>query len=403
MPTTEITTRPKHMLQTFSYASSMTFQKLAYYGWRSILFLLFTDQLDDSSSYDLDSLFFWIALGLAIAYLLGGVLGDLLLGNKRTVITGGIFMFLGSILFFFDSTIYPYIPIVLFIIGCGLFKSNLKAIYAKLYLHDPRLLDSSFLLLYLFINIGSFFGAYAVGLIAYYYGIEYGFLTVGLSMVLSSLILLLTKKPVHISEESIPERKSILNAINLKRYALVFSLFAIFCFTWRITYYEIDSLYWEIDFGTYTIPHYWVEQLSVIFYMIIGIYLVIIWSKKHYDNITKLTISVVMTLISFGLSYFLYSEDSISTSVITIIALFAYTFADLLIAPLVDSSIARSINQKFLGIAYGSVALFSIGIGYAFSYMEKGLKLLIENMFYIGLGALLVLSIVLLFKKLKTS
>lgn len=111
-------------------------------------------------------------MGVSLSYLIGGILGDLLLGNRWTAIIGGGCMILGSFLFFFDSSLYRLVPIILFIIGCGLYDSNLKAMFAKEYLHDKRLFDSGFTLLYVFINIGSFFGALLIGLFTDWYGIE---------------------------------------------------------------------------------------------------------------------------------------------------------------------------------------------------------------------------------------
>ncbi|MCJ8288831.1 MAG: MFS transporter [Crocinitomicaceae bacterium] len=397
-----ITTKPKHTKLSFIYAGSLAWQKLSYYGWRSILFLLLFDEVDKSSANDISSLVLWISIGLSVSYLIGGILGDLLIGNKNTSIIGGVIMFIGSMLFFFNPSLYPYLPITMFVIGCGLYQSNLKAIYAKLYLHDTRLLDSGFILLYLFINFGAFFGALLVGLIAECYGIEYGFLTVGISTALSITMLLLTKKPTHILDESSPPEKSFINKINLKHLGTVLALFAVYCFVWRLTYYDIYALYWNIDLGSYFINHYWVDILGFVFYIIVAIYLIILWSKKHYDQIYKLRISTIITLFAFGISYLFYKEGSITTSIVTTLALFAYTIAELLIEPLIDSSIAKLINRKFLAIAYGAVGLLTMGISYVFLFMEKGLQWLTEHTIYIGFGGLLLLSIILVMKKYRS-
>ena len=398
-----IATKPKHTKLSFIYAGSIAWQKLAYYGWRSILFLLLFDGFYKSSATEYSNLILWISIGLSGSYLIGGILGDLLIGNKSTSIIGGGVMIIGSMLFFFNSSLYPYIPISLFIIGCGLYQSNLKAIYAKLYLHDTRLLDSGFVLLYLFINLGSFFGAFLIGLIAEWYGIEYGFLAVGISTAISITMLLLTKNTAQISDESIPENKSLINKIDLKNLAIVLGLFALYCFVWRLTYYDIYALYWDIDLGSYFINHYWVDTLGFVFYIIVAIYLIVLWSKKYYNQITKLTISTIITLLAFGVSYVLYKEGSVTTSIVTILALFAYTIAELLLEPLIDSSIAKLINRKFLAIAYGVVGLLTMGIGYVFLFMEKGLQWLTEHTIYLGFGGLIVLSIILTIKKSRSN
>ena len=75
-------------------------------------------------------------------------------------------------------------------------------------------------------------------------------------------------------------------------------------------------------------------------------------------------------------------------------------FAETLLS-LIDSSIAKVINHNYWGVAYGSISLLTMGIGYVSVYMEKGSKLIIENSIYLGLGCFLLLSIIILAKKFK--
>lgn len=402
MLTQKIDTKPKHTKLSYSYASSMAFYKLSYYGWFSVLLLELGGDVNNYSETEMATFVLWITIGLSATYLISGIIGDLLIGNKTTSIIGGIIMFIGSILFFFSPSISPYISIIIFLVGCGLYESNLKAIYAKLYLHDKRLLDSAFTLLYLAINLGSFIAGLAVGIIVYLYGSEFGFLAVSLSSAISVLIILLAKKPSHIAHDSIPSTKKIVNKIHLKYTCLLLALFGIYSFALKLTYVNINDLHWSIDFWFNPLNYLILQMLNIVFFMVIGIYLFIIWSKKYYNEFTRLTISTIITLLSFTLSYFLYSEGSNTTTVITIFALFAYTLARLLIEPLIDSSIAKVINHNYWGIAYGSVGLIAMGSGYLFIYMEQVSKMIIDNSIYFGLGCFLLLSIVLLFMKRKS-
>lgn len=390
-----ITTTPKHTKHTFSYAASMTFYKLSYYGWRSIVILfLFADINDESSLPEMDNFYIYLSIGFATSYLIGGILGDLLIGNKRAAYIGGSVMILGSLLSFIDLSMPPEIPVILFMIGCGLYQSNLRATYAKLYLHDTRLLDSGFMILYLFINLGSFLGTLLIG-IAGYYGIEYGFLAVGISTLLSILMLAIVKEPTQTTINSIPEQKSFFNRINLRPILVVLGLYAIFGLFWKLTYYDVFANYWGISWSQGYVPYYWINMLSFAFYLIIGVYLVVLWSKKYYSHLAKLTISTILVLLVFGVSFLSYSEGSTITSVITIVGLFVYTIAELLVEPLVDSSIAKLVNRKFLAIAYGSLSFLFIGFGYVATYAENGLNLFLENTIYVGFGGLLVLSVIL--------
>lgn len=399
MTTEKITTVPKHSKQTYSYAASLAWQKLSYYGWRSILFLLLYNEYDESNLSDFGYLTLWISISLSASYLLGGIIGDLWLGNRKTTVIGGILMSIGSLLFFFNPTMYPYAPIAVFVIGCGLYHSNLKALYAKLYLHDLRLIDSAFILLNLFIIISSFFGAFLVGYIAETYGIEYGFLSVGISTLISISMIYLTKSEGTLNESN-SENKSLFNKNQIKPIGQVLLFFAVYCFLWRLTYYDIYSTYWTIDFETtYLFGHYWIDGLSFLFYMVIGIYLVVLWSRKYYDQLTKLTYTTIITFASFIIAFSFYNEASITTSILTMITLFTYTVGDLLIEPLINSSIARLVNQRYLAIGYGTIGLLAMGIGYLFSFMEKGMQFITEETIYVGFAGLFLLGSVLLYIK----
>jgi POT family proton-dependent oligopeptide transporter len=349
----------------------------------------------------------WVILALSISQIIGGILGDLLIGNRNTTIIGSSFIFISSTLFFLNLDIYPIIPITIFVLGCGLYQSNLKALYAKLYIHESRLLDSAFLLLYIFINVGAFFGAFITGFIADSFGIEYGFLVVSVSTLFSQLVVLLIKINKLISTKSKHDNNFLGNKIYFKSIGVVIALYAVYYFLWRQTYFDMYAHYWEINFDTflnkYFFKNYWIDNLSFIFYIILGIFLVITWTRNHYNQITKLTTATIITLIVFSLSYFLYKEGSDLTVGVSISALFIYTFAELLVEPLIDSSIAKLINHQFLAIAYGTFGLISMGIGYLFGFTEKGLLLLTENTFFFGLGGLFILSIVLLIRKYRSN
>ena len=84
---------------------------------------------------------------------------------------------------------------------------------------------------------------------------------------------------------------------------------------------------------------------------------------------------------------------------ITIGALFLYTLAELHIAPLIDSLIARIVNRRFLAIGYGSRGLIALGIGYLFTFLVSGIYWLTGSTLYVGLGIFLLIAFVLIIKK----
>lgn len=113
---------------------------------------------------------------LAVCYffpLLGGWLGDRILGQTRTVLLGAALMTLGYVGLGLSSrtAVAPFLGgLVLVGIGTGILKVNMSVLVGNLYRHAPGLSDSGFNLYYMGVNIG----AAAAPLVATAVGIWFG-------------------------------------------------------------------------------------------------------------------------------------------------------------------------------------------------------------------------------------
>ncbi len=396
----KISTYPRHTKSTFIYALALALQKFAFYGWRSFLFMLLISSFESKSFTDLS---LWIAASLSVSYLIGGLFGDLLLGNRKASIIGGILMFIGSLTFFLSPTIHPYFPIGIFVVGCGFFQSNAKASFAKIYLHETKLLDAGFMLLNLFINVGAFLGSLVTYYFASSFGLEIGFLIVGISVLFSTLLVFADKKTIENKEKTMPNLKSLFQSIYLKPIGIVLLLYGFYVFFWRLSYFEINAQYWDINLSSNLMRPMWLDIFSAIFYLVIGVFLAIIWTKKYFKPSFNLAASAILTFMSFAVAYFLNREESTFLTTVTIISLFIYVFAETLVSTLIDSSIAKLINRKYLALAYGALGLISTGIGYVFSHLEKVLHYFVANSIFVGMGGLFALSIFFIVRKIRMS
>ena len=105
--------------------------------------------------------------------LIGGWIGDQVLGQRRTVMIGALLMAAGHLLMAFEASFL--IALLLLILGSGCLKGNISAQVGALYARDDPMRTSAFTLFNLAINIGAFVAPLACGTVGELYGWHYGF------------------------------------------------------------------------------------------------------------------------------------------------------------------------------------------------------------------------------------
>ncbi|RYE85995.1 MAG: MFS transporter, partial [Myxococcales bacterium] len=127
-------------------------------------------------------LYGWYTGLVYLTPLLGGIIADRYLGQRRTVVVGGILMALGH--FVMASENMFFVALLLLIIGNGAFKPNVSTQVGNLYAPgDPRR-DGAYTIFYMGINLGAFICNFVCGTLAAVYGWHYGFGAAGVGMVL---------------------------------------------------------------------------------------------------------------------------------------------------------------------------------------------------------------------------
>ncbi|MBR7619525.1 peptide MFS transporter [Phenylobacterium sp. 20VBR1] len=124
--------------------------------------------------------------------LIGGWIGDQVLGQRRTVIAGAVLMGIGHLLMAFEASFL--IALLVLILGGGLLKGNISAQVGALYdKTDPRR-TRGFSLFNLAINIGGFAAPLACGTVGELYGWHYGFELAAAGMVVGLITYLAGSK-----------------------------------------------------------------------------------------------------------------------------------------------------------------------------------------------------------------
>ena len=96
--------------------------------------------------------------------LLGGLLADRLLGQRMTVVIGGVLMAIGHFLMAFESLFL--VALLLLILGNGGFKPNISTQVGALYAPDDHRRDRAYSIFYVGINIGAFLAPLVCGALA---------------------------------------------------------------------------------------------------------------------------------------------------------------------------------------------------------------------------------------------
>jgi POT family proton-dependent oligopeptide transporter len=145
-------------------------ERFAYYGNRAILILFMTASVAGGGlGWDVSIAGPIYATYVALVYMLsvpGGWMADKILGLRRAVLYGGIFIMCGQICLAIPGNALVFPGLACIIIGTGLLKPNVSAIVGELYSQEDRRRDAGFSIFYMGINLGAFISPLIVGALA---------------------------------------------------------------------------------------------------------------------------------------------------------------------------------------------------------------------------------------------
>jgi POT family proton-dependent oligopeptide transporter len=215
-----ITDRPEASTDRFGHPRALTYlfatemwERFSYYGMRALLVLYMVKYLLEPQRagrvlglaslraalefvfgpldlQPLASQIYGSYTGLVyLTPILGGLLADRVLGQRRTIILGATLMAIGHFMMAFE-------PLFLFalgflILGSGAFKPNISTQVGALYAPGDRRRDRAFSIFYVGINLGAFLAPLVCGTLGEEFGWHYGFAAAGVGMAAGLVIYLL--------------------------------------------------------------------------------------------------------------------------------------------------------------------------------------------------------------------
>ncbi|MFZ2189482.1 MAG: peptide MFS transporter [Candidatus Magasanikiibacteriota bacterium] len=136
--------------------------------------------------------------------ILGGLLADKYLGQRKSVFVGGIIMAIGHLFLAVPNMFF--MGLLLLVLGNGMFKPNISTQVGALYpdIKDPRR-DKAFGIFYQGVNLGAIFSPLVCGTLGQKVGWSWGFAAASVVMVLSLLLYLWGQK--HLAPDNITRTK----------------------------------------------------------------------------------------------------------------------------------------------------------------------------------------------------
>ncbi|MFL5039410.1 MAG: peptide MFS transporter [Xanthobacteraceae bacterium] len=207
--TGELFGHPKGL--AFLFATEM-WERFSYYGMRALLvlymmkYLLLADRAETVVGLTalrralewlfgpldiqpLASQIYGFYTGLVyLTPILGGLLADRVLGQRRTVIVGAVLMAIGHFMMAFEALFL--FALLALILGNGAFKPNISTQVGGLYAAGDRRRDRAFSIFYVGINLGAFLAPLVCGTLGEAAGWHYGFAAAGVGMTLGLAIYL---------------------------------------------------------------------------------------------------------------------------------------------------------------------------------------------------------------------
>src|SRR5690606_24435272 len=224
---------------------------------------------------DAISIYGWFTALIVLAKIIGALLGDFVIGNKKSIIIGGIFQAIGAFLLCIPLIYGLYAGLFFIVLGGGLYSPNLIANFVKLYSNQTKLLVSKFTLLCLFTYIGIFIGTRVIGFLADKYSFMLGFILAAILFLFSAISIIRTSK----EQNTFPEKTSNSNNNKLIYVGIVFLLVAFFWALHHISsigFYDID-IEFKQNLST-DISKKLLSQIDLIFFIPISLILYFIWN-----------------------------------------------------------------------------------------------------------------------------
>ena len=396
-------------------------ERFSYYGMRALLVYYMIKQLMFTQGQA--SQIYGIYTGLVyLTPVLGGILADRALGQRRAVILGAVLMAVGHFLMACQSAFFP--ALFFLILGNGAFKPNISTQVGNLYPPgDPRR-DRAFSIFYVGINLGAFFSPLVCGTLGEIYGWHYGFGAAGVGMVVGLSIYLLGQRwlaPDNLMDRKVSEEGA-LPPLTTEEKSRVWGLIAVCLVSvafWAAYEQQGNTLALWVDTNTdrhlfgWEFPASWFQSLNpaLVFLCTPGIIKFWAWqSRKNTEPSAVAKMAFGCVLLASGFLVMvpaarLYAAEGTPVSVLWLFfCTFLVTLGELYLSPVGLSLVTKLSPARMVSMMMGVWFLSAFVGNYAAGFLGHYWETMPKDVFFIMIATIALfagLAITLMLKPLK--
>ena len=359
-------------------------ERFSYYGMRAILVLyLVAESTPDTINPGLNwetgaalSLYGTYTMLVYVASIPGGWIADNILGQKKSVLYGGILLVLGHSILAVEEMWAFYTGLGLIIAGVGMLKPNISSMVGGLYAQGDVRRDDGFIIFYIGINVGAFLSSLIVGYVGETYGWHYGFGLAGIGMTLGLIQYLFGQKYLSQVGDFIGNNKSDqgedvlkkpLTSIEKDRLVVLFLSFILVIVFWGafeqagglMNIYASEKT--DRLFMGWLVPASWFQSLNAMFIIFLGTAVAGYWAKRKLKNqLSSSLFKMIIGLIIMGTGFFFmsaaatqYESQGSSAMYWLVLAYLFHTIGELCISPVALSFITKLAPLKYASLTMG--------------------------------------------------
>ena len=376
-----------HPVGLFILFFTEMWERFSYYGMRGILVLYMATSataIDPGLGWtnkDAIWLYGWYTMLVYVASIPGGWIADKFLGQKKTVMLGGLLLCFGHGILAIPQDWAFFTGLLLIILGVGGLKPNISTMVGGLYKEGDIRRDSGFTIFYIGINIGAFLASITVGLVAYYYGWHYGFGLAGIGMLLGQLVFVWGQKflkgvgefsggkEASMAEQEAAKRP--LNKIEKDRVIVLLISFLIVVVFWGAFEQAggLMNLYTDAKVDRSTGWSWLAEIPAAVFQSLNAGYIIIFgtiiggfwiwWKKKGKESSSLFKMAIGTIIMGLGYVFMMFASQEASAETFGKAAMIwiflAYLFHT--IGELCTSPVALSFITKLAPLKYASIMM----------------------------------------------
>ncbi|MBL87303.1 MAG: MFS transporter [Winogradskyella sp.] len=376
-----------HPVGLFILFFTEMWERFSYYGMRGILVLYMATSataIDPGLGWtnkDAIWLYGWYTMLVYVASIPGGWIADKFLGQKKTVMLGGLLLCFGHGILAIPQDWAFFTGLLLIILGVGGLKPNISTMVGGLYKEGDIRRDSGFTIFYIGINIGAFLASITVGLVAYYYGWHYGFGLAGIGMLLGQLVFVWGQKflkgvgefsggqEASLAEQEAAKRS--LNKIEKDRVVVLLISFLIVVVFWGAFEQAggLMNLYTDAKVDRTTGWSWLAEIPAAVFQSLNAGYIIIFgtiiggfwiwWKKKGKESSSLFKMAIGTIIMGLGYVFMMLASKEASAETFGKAAMIwiflAYLFHT--IGELCTSPVALSFITKLAPLKYASIMM----------------------------------------------